>query len=233
MENDVETMKNSIANLEAQLSIREKERAIMNEVELHKAMHRIKNVLQGHYWQTKGTQAPSDPHEILSPQLISQRNAIAHDLNLEPCLSVAGVNSSYELAFEALFGVPSAEAKALYELDKTQTFQVVGILTLHAEIWKLGVADEFVSPFHQWLGAMRSLLSMPNMTEVDGDCISITRLAEETRAKGVADLQAASASGRDDVRKLRHKLRGGKGLIGEAELHGWGKIVEDWKVRGI
>ena len=111
------------------------------------------------------------------------RNRLAHDLNLEACLRLVEREPVFELAFDVLFGLPSKEAKALCQFDKTQSFHTNTILSDHARLWKLGLPDTFVNSYRQWLDAMRQLLSMQSRLEVDHALVSSAeRLAEIGRA---------------------------------------------------
>jgi len=52
----------------------------------------------------------------------------AHALDFKPCLYIINREPTLELAFDALFSLSSTEAKALYEFDKLQNFQVNAVL---------------------------------------------------------------------------------------------------------
>jgi tRNA nucleotidyltransferase/poly(A) polymerase len=110
--------------------------AWMNKAELYKAIRTIRHMLGS--WH-------SGEHDHRSEAFMSShkaqaqanaraiRNRLAHALDLKPCLLVVDEEPTLELAFDALFGLSSTEAKALYQFDKAQNFHVNTICqTMHS-----------------------------------------------------------------------------------------------------
>lgn len=153
----------------------------MNKVELFRTKGTIQDQLRFRYGGERN-RSPGSFKLVLKPQDQVTRNMFAHALDFKPCLYIVNREPTLELAFDALFGLSSTEAKALYEFDKLQNFQVNTVLSLHARLWQSALPNTFVNSYRLWLEAMRSLQSKQNLT----NCRPRTRLFRgKTRHSGL------------------------------------------------
>ncbi|RDL41220.1 uncharacterized protein BP5553_01199 [Venustampulla echinocandica] len=240
-----------------------KQEVAMNRAELYKAIGIIQAQLRARGWgkkdqsnasippykaqsqtQLSQTQLEAQPTASIPPdeaqpqtqleaQAFAIRNRIAHALQLTPCLLLVSEEPALELVFNALFGLSSIEGKDLSQFDNTRSFHVDRILSLHAQLWKSGLASAFISPYQQWLEAMRSLQPKHNPRQTEPALVSFVEgLATEVCEKADADFKSATIQRLENPATMKKMLRQirSKGFV---DPYCWDKIVSGWEDRGL